>query len=858
MIERNVGVRGASATGRATFYPMTVPWSHGDRLPIDDALPALFDALSTCTTVVLQAPPGAGKTTRVPLALLGERWLHEKRIVMLEPRRLATRAAAQRMASVIGESVGGTVGFRVRGETRVGRFTRVEVVTEGVLTRMLQTDPALDGIGLVIFDEFHERSMHADIGLALTLQAQELLRPDLRVLVMSATLDSAAVSALLGDAPVVMSEGRLFPVDVRYVPSRGDLPVDGAVASAVHRALTSDTGSILAFLPGAGEIARAAERLECSGLPGDVTVHALFGDLAPREQDAAVLPALPGKRKVVLATSIAETSLTIEGVRIVIDGGLARVSRFSPRSGMARLETVRVSRASADQRCGRAGRTAPGICYRLWAEGDQAALLDRATPEILLTDLAPLALDLAVAGIVDPSELRWLDPPPSASLAQARELLIELDALDRSFRVTAHGRRMASLGAHPRLAHMLIVGEARGVGAAACTLAALLEERDPLRRDRALRDPDIRSRLFAVAEEGGRDPRVDRERLRRVRERSAHWRSVLGVTEGPVDGGVAGVLLSLAYPDRVARRREGAGNRYVLRSGVGVRLDDGGSLSGAPFLSVAETDGQRPEARVYLAAPLTLEEIEEAFASQIVQEDVVEWQASKGVVAARRRARLGTLVLRDAPLRDADEESVARELLSAIAREDGVRLVWNSGAARLRERVAFLRTVDASWPDWSTSALLASMDEWLLPHLIGLRRRHEVEQLDLSSVLLSQLTHDRRRALDRLAPAHVVVPTGSSLPIDYSDPLAPVLAVRLQELFGQTDTPCIADGRVPLTVHLLSPAGRPVQVTRDLAGFWRSSYFEVRKEMRGRYPRHEWPEDPLAAAPTRRAKRRGS
>jgi ATP-dependent helicase HrpB len=735
----------------------------------------------------------------------------------------------------------------------------VRFVTEAILTRRLTSEPDLARVRAVVLDEFHERNLHADLGLALALQSQELLRPELRLLVMSATLDGAAGSALLGGAPIVTSEGRTFPVDVRYLPPHAGVPVETAVVNAVQRALRTEAGSVLAFLPGAGEIARVAERLHAERLPGDVRVHPLFGDLPAREQDAAVVPAPAGTRKVVLATSIAETSLTIDGVRVVVDSGLARVSRFSPRSGMAKLETVRVALASANQRCGRAGRTAPGVCYRLWSEGDQASLLQHATPEILMADLAPLALDLAMAGIVDPTHLRWLDPPPPAPLAQARELLIELDALDASFRVTAHGRRLAALGTHPRLAHMLVLGVGRGLGATACTLAALLEERDLFRRDATVRDLDLRSRLHVVADPGAaRDVRVDRDRLRRVRDRSARWRAALGVSDTSVDEEAAGGLLALAYPDRIARRREAAGDRYLLRSGVGARLAEASPLADFPFLAVAETDGQPPEARVYLAAPLTLEEIERSFATQIVREARVEWQPASGVVAARSREQLGALVLREAPLRDADDEAVARVLLSALAREDGIRLSWNEAAARLRERVAFLRGLDSTWPDWSDPALRGSMEEWLLPHLIGARRRSDVEQLDLSAILLGQLSFEQRRALDRLAPTHVTVPTGSKLAIDYGDPAAPVLAVRLQEMFGQSDTPRIADGRVPLTLHLLSPAGRPVQVTRDLAGFWRSSYIEVRKEMRGRYPRHEWPEDPLAAAPTRRAKPRRS
>ena len=838
---------------------MTHPWMRDASLPVDDALPTLRAALAAGSVAVLQAPPGAGKTTHVPLALLQEPWLAAQRVVVLEPRRLAARAAARRMASLLGEEVGATVGFRVRGETRVGRTTRIEVVTEGVLTRMLLADPALDGVGCVIFDEFHERSVHADFGLALALQAQELVRPELRLLVMSATLDGAAVSVLLGNAPVITSEGRSYPVHLRHVAPRAELPVDAAVAGVVRRALEADEGSVLAFLPGAGEIARVAERLAPGSLPASVVVHPLYGDLSSRDQDAAVMPARAGTRKIVLATSIAETSLTIEGVSVVVDCGLARVSRFSPRSGMARLETVRVSRASADQRCGRAGRTAPGVCYRLWSGQEDASLLERSTPEILMADLAPLALDLAAAGIVDPAELRWLDPPPAASLAQARELLVELEALDSAGRITPHGRRMAAVGTHPRLANLLIGGMARGSGATACVLAALLEERDLFRRDSGVRDVDLRARLHAMSGSApDRDPRVDRDRLRRLRDRSAAWRSALGIADTTVDEEAAGSLLCLAYPDRVAMRRDSVAHRYLLRSGVGARLDDVGSLADASFLVVAETDGRRPEARIFLAAPLTLDDLERTFASQVVREDVVEWQAGAGVVAARRRERLGALVLRDAPARDVDEESIARELLAAIQREDGVRLVWSAAALRLRERVMFLRSLDTSWPDWSEAGLRGSMETWLLPHLVGCRRRADVDQLDLSSVLHSRLSFEQRRTLDRLAPTHIVVPSGSSVAVDYSDPAAPVLAVRLQELFGQTETPRVAAGRVPLTLHLLSPAGRPVQVTRDLAGFWRSSYFEVRKELRGRYPKHEWPEDPVAAAPTRRAKRRRS
>jgi ATP-dependent helicase HrpB len=829
-------------------------------LPIDDSLPALRNALQGRQSVVLQAPPGAGKTTRVPLALLGEPWLASQRLLMLEPRRLAARAAARRMASMLGEPVGDTVGFRVRGETRVGPRTRIEVVTEGVLTRLLHVDAALEGVGLLVFDEFHERSLQADLGLALALLSQELLRPDLRILVMSATLDGAAVSALLGDAPIVTSEGRRYPVEVRHLVRRGDQRIEGVVAAAVRRALASDEGSVLAFLPGAGEIRRTVDLIEGAALPADVRVHPLFGDLPPDAQDAAIAPAAPGERKVVLATSIAETSLTIDGVRVVIDSGLARVPRFSPRIGMTRLETVRVSRSSAEQRSGRAGRTAPGVSYRLWAVEEEAGLLERSTPEILEADLAPLALDLAFAGVLDPRALRWLDLPPAPALAQARELLVQLDAIDVEGRITAHGRAMAAFGLHPRLAHMLLHARELGRGATACVIAALLEERDVLRRDAVHREADLRVRVAIVAGEGGSGAEhhaVDRDAVRRVREQSRAWRAQLGTRadEAVVDE-ATGWLLALAYPDRVAQRRSGGGERFLLRNGLGAVLDDAGALTGAEFLTVADVDGRLPHSRIFLAAPLERSDVERLFAIQLAGEDVVEWDAEAGVVVARRRERLGAMVLRDAPLREPDSDAVARALLSAIVRGDRLALRWSNSARQLRERLVFLHRLDSAWPDVSETAMASSMESWLLPRLIGLRRRSEVEQLDPGAMLLDALTWEQRRALDHLAPTHVTVPTGSRIPIDYGDAAAPVLAVRLQELFGLSETPRIANGRVGLTLHLLSPARRPVQVTRDLAGFWRSSYFDVRKELRGRYPKHEWPEDPLTATPTRRAKPR--
>ena len=839
-------------------------------LPIDAALPELARALGERSAAVLQAPPGAGKTTRVPLALLGEPWLDGRKIVMLEPRRLAARAAAQRMASTLGERVGETVGFRVHLETRVGPRTRIEVVTEGVLTRMLQSDPALDEIALVVFDEYHERSLNADLGLALTLQSQELLRPELRLLVMSATLDGEAVAALLGGAPTVTSVGRSFPVETRWIPTRRETRLEDSVAAAIVRALGETEGDVLAFLPGAGEIRRVQQSLEGRGLPAGCYVAPLFGMLAQDEQDAAIAPAVPGRRKIVLATSIAETSLTIEGVRVVIDSGWSRVPRFSPRTGMTRLETVRVSRASADQRRGRAGRTASGVCYRLWDEHEESHLVARARPEIMEADLAPLALDLAVAGVAEPSELRWLDPPPGAAFAQARELLAELDALDAAGRVTEHGRRIAALGIHPRLGHMVLRAAERGGARTACDLAALVSERDVLRGEGRAPDADVELRLEALHGRATAGVVVDREAVRRVRveadrlfERvrgaraSAEPRATERAQPGQEgDAPSAAALLALAYPDRVGQRREGQRGRFTLRNGRGAALPHEQGLTAAAYIVAAELDDQRGESRILVAGALSLEEVELAFRDQIRTEREVGWDEATLSVVARERAMLGAIVLRERQLRDADPERMARALADAVLAQPEARLPWSDAARSIQRRVAFARTLDAAYPDLSDAALLARSNDWLLPRLVGMRRLEDLRRIDLAAVLLEELTWQQRSALDSLAPTHVTVPSGSRIPIDYSDPAAPVLAVRLQEMFGLADTPRVGGGRVPLTLHLLSPAHRPMQVTRDLAGFWKTTYFDVRKDLRGRYPKHHWPEDPLAAEPTARAKRK--
>jgi len=842
-------------------------------LPIDAVLLDVAAALGRVTSAVLQAPPGAGKTTGVPPALLEAPWLSGKKIIMLEPRRLATRAAARRMSHLLGQGVGGTVGFRVRGETRVSGATRVEVVTEGILTRMLQSDPSLDEIGLVIFDEFHERSLDADLALALTLETRDVLRPDLRVLVMSATLDGAGIARLLGDAPVITSEGRAYPVETRYVERRSDARVEDAAASVVRRALADDEGDVLVFLPGAAEIRRVYDLLTSMELPPRTRVRPLHGTLSPAEQDDAILPSPAGERKVVLATSIAETSLTIEGVRVVVDSGLSRVPRFSPRTGMTSLTTVRVSRASADQRRGRAGRVAPGVCYRLWAEHEQHHLVAYSSPEILEADLAPLALELAAFGVEDPLTLRWLDEPPAAAYAQARELLVDLAALDPASgsatggRVTPRGRRMAGLPLHPRLAHMVVEAQTLGALPLACDLAALLSERDPIRGDSASQpDADIESRLALIRQRAHALPpgqTANGEALRRIRAESDRLRSALGdersqasTRAAVVDTSAAGILLAFAYPDRIGQLRSPRSGRFLLRNGNGAALAGAQSLSDSAYVVAAELDGRRPESRIFLAARIDLAELERHYADQITLDQEITWDARDGAVVARERERLGAIVLAERPLRQPDPEVVRAVLLDGI-RQAGVNaLPWTDGARTLRQRLTFLHNVDASWPDISDSTLNETLGDWLGPYLGRARSLADIARVDLARALLATLPWDRRAVIDELAPTHLVVPSGSRIPIDYTDASAPVLAVRLQEMFGLADTPRIARGAVPLTVHLLSPAHRPVQVTRDLAGFWRTSYFDVRKEMRGRYPKHYWPDDPMQAEPTRRAKPR--
>ncbi|HEX6559387.1 MAG TPA: ATP-dependent helicase HrpB [Longimicrobiales bacterium] len=799
------------------------------RLPIDDVLPEVVTTLSGHKGLVLQAPPGAGKTTRVPLALLSAGWLQDRRVIMLEPRRLAARAAAAFMARSLGENVGDTVGYRIRFDTRVSARTRVEVVTEGVLTRMLQSDPALETYGVVIFDEFHERSLHADVGLALALQSRALLRPDLRIVVMSATLHGEAVAALLGNAPVVTSTGRMYPVDTVYLPRARDVRIEAATTHAVRRALGETSGDVLVFLPGAGEIHRTLEQLQPEA-DAHTYVVPLYGNLTQAEQDRAIAPAPAGARKIVLATSIAETSLTIEGVRVVVDSGLMRVPRFDARIGMTRLDTITVSRASAEQRRGRAGRLARGVCYRLWAEHEDAALVPYGRPEILEADLAGLALDLAVWGVSDPDELAWLDTPPASAFAQARELLHELGALDGAHTITRHGRRMAGLPVHPRLAHMLLRAHELGHGALACDIAALLSER----------------RLHVNF--------IDRAAAQTVQREAAHYRRLLHVRDDTRDFSAAGLLLAFAYPDRIGRTR-GERGKYLLRNGRGAALEPTHPAAGAAFIVAAELEGSGRDSRVFLAAAISEAEIREQFADQIDSVTTVEITAA-GSAQAIVRERLGAIVLKESPARATSEAELARALLADIVAQGLESLPWTKAATQLRERIVFLHGVDETWPDFSMRALADSADTWLLPQLHGLRSRSAVQTLDMHALLVGALPWTLRNQLDRLAPAHLDVPSGSQIFIDYADPAAPHAAVRLQEVFGMRETPRLAGGRVPLTLHLLSPAQRPVQVTRDLASFWKNGYFEVKKELKGRYPKHYWPDDPLTAEATRRTRPR--
>jgi len=847
-------------------------------LPILEILPALRQALNTHPNVVLQAPAGAGKSTVVPLELLEESWLRGRRLIMLEPRRLAARAVASRMAQTLGEPVGATVGYRMRLDSRVSGATRIEVVTEGVLASIVQRDAELNGIGAILFDEFHERSLQADLGLALCLDIQAVLRPELRLLVMSATLAAEAIATLLGDAAIVRSSGRVFTVDVRYEPydpkrthaTRSVRDDGGAVArraaAGAVRALGEQAGDVLVFLPGAAEIRRAGQLLEAQLQDTRVRVLPLLGELDLEAQERAIRPAVPGTRKVVLATNIAETSLTIEGIGAVVDSGLARRARFDPASGMSRLETVRVSHASAEQRCGRAGRLGPGICYRLWSEGAQESL-EAATPaEILEADLAPLALELAAWNVSDPRQLKWLDPPAQAPYEQARGLLRDLEALDAEGRITSAGREMLELRVHPRLAHMLLRARELELDGEACDLAALLSERDILRRGSRRADADIRSRLEALYEAAPLD--VDHPSLTRVRRVSAQLRQRLGnsTRRSPLrsvaETDAAGVLLAFAYPDRVALRRAGGEGRYLLSNGRGAHFMEAQPLARAEFLVIAALDDSEREARIFLAAPLSRAALEATLGEKTERIERIEWNERERAVLAVGERRLGALVIESTLLTEPDTERVTAALVAGIRSLSLEVLPWSTESRSWQARVEFVRAlpsqVAAGWPDVSDQSLLATLETWLGPWLGGMTRIVHLEQLDLQSVFSAMLRHELQRRLGELAPTHISVPSGSRIRVDYLGEDRPSLSVRVQELFGLETTPCIGGGAVPVLIKLLSPAQRPVQVTRDLASFWDHGYAQVRKELKGRYPKHSWPENPRVAPAVRGVRRRQS
>lgn len=818
-----------------------------DALPIDAVIADITAALADGPRLVLTAAPGAGKTTRVPLALLDAPWRGTGKILVVEPRRIAARAAAARMAETLGESVGASVGYRVRMDAKVSAKTVVELITEGVFTRMIVDDPELAGVAAVLFDEFHERSLDGDLGLALALDSAAALRDDLRIVVMSATLDVARIAALMGGAPVIASEGRAFPVATRYLGRDPLRRFEDEMADVIVRALAEEPGSALAFLPGQAEIRRLAERL-AGRLPAGVALMPLYGALSPAEQAQAIRPCRPPDRKLVLASAIAETSLTIDGVRIVVDGGLSRVPKYEPDTGLTRLETVRVSRAAADQRRGRAGRTEPGVCYRLWSEGQTAGLRPHSTPEILEADLSSLVLDLAALGIGDPAALAFLDPPPKPAWDEAVALLKALDALDDDGRITAAGKALCRLPLHPRLGHMLLTAERWGQAALAADIAVLVTE-PGLGGDSA----DLESRLSRFRSERS-------QRAGDGRAMAARWARLAGGGRREEDAPPLspGAVLALAYPDRIAQARGGRGS-FRLANGRGAAVEEHDRLAREAFVVVADLTGKAAEGRIRLAAAIDRQTIEALFAGHIEGRTEVSLETGAGAVRARRTRRLGALVLADEPIAVPDDATTATALLSGVEKAGVGRLGWSKEQLRLRERASFLhRTLGNDWPDLGDDALAATLDDWLRPFVAGLTRLAEIDAALLGMALDRLLPYGRRQEMDKLMPSHFEAPTGSRVPIDYGAEGGPAVTIRVQELFGLDRHPAIAGGKLPLTLVLTSPAQRPIQTTKDLPGFWRGSWKEVAKDLKGRYPKHPWPDDPIHAEATRRAKPRGS
>ena len=830
------------------------------QLPIQTIVPALKAALAQ-GSAVLAAPPGSGKTTIVPLALLDEPWLANTKILILEPRRLAARAAAARMAALLGEPVGQTVGYQIRFDRRIGPTTRIEVLTEGILTRRLQTDASLADVGLIIFDEFHERSIHADLALALCLDLRQL-KDDLRLLVMSATLETEPLAALLGGAPVLSGAGQLHEVRIDYLDREARGRIAEITAAGIRRVVREQRGDLLVFLPGAGEIREVHSLLRhdpvCSGL----LIAPLYGDLTQQEQDRAILPDAQGRRRIILATSIAETSLTIEGVGCVVDSGWSRLPSFDPGCGLGKLITVRVAKAAADQRAGRAGRLGPGYCLRLWTRAAHHSLPPFHPPEIFNVDLAGLALELAQWGVTDPGELRWLDPPRSGPFAQARELLQSLAALDAAGRITAIGRQLAALPLHPRLGHLLLTARTLHQAALGCDLAALLSERDLLRRDGPATTASLEARLHlleawrrqgdaVISREGG-----DSTACRRIDQAARQWLHLLGSKPGSRDFAALATLLVAAYPDRIARRRPGQRERYLLASGRGACLAPGDPLAASEYLVIPHLDAGHREGRIFLAEPVTIEELRQQYPHLLATRELVDWDDGTGKVVAVRRESLGEIVVAETTLADPDPEAVRSALLNGIRRLGLACLDWNREARQIQARVHCLRTwrPEADWPDLRDQALATDL-AWLEPYLAGIDKADQLGRIDLARIFTTLLGWERQQQMAREAPETLTVPSGSKIRIEYRIDQPPLLAVRIQELFGLAETPTICGGTVPLLLHLLSPARRPIQVTADLAGFWQRGYPEVKKELKGRYPKHFWPDDPLIAEPTRGVRR---
>ncbi|MEJ8307225.1 ATP-dependent helicase HrpB [Saccharibacillus sacchari] len=828
----------------------------GISLPVDSALPELRRSLTENRPTILIAQPGAGKTTRVPPALLHEPWLEGRKILMLEPRRLAAVSAADYIAESLGGKTGETVGYRIALDSKSGSRTRIEVVTEGILTRMLQADPSLEDVGLVIFDEFHERNLQADLGLALALQSRAVLRDDLRILVMSATIDPEPLSNVLGGADVIRSEGRVYPVETVHLGGTRELPLERRVAQAVRRAWDESEGGILVFLPGVREISRAKEELIRGGGMAGAEILALHGGLGREEQRRAVRASADGKRKIVLSTTLAESSITVEGVTAVVDSGLMRTQAFSPRTGMSRLVTLTESLESADQRRGRAGRTAPGICYRLWSREEESGMPASRVPEMLQSDLAPLALELAAWGVRDPRELDWIDAPPEAGYAEAQTLLRRLHALGEDGSITGEGRAMSDLGVHPRLARMIrrAADLDPGLHGLACDLAALLQEQASssapvggTATDTVSLLPRLEA-LFAASYKRTTGVRSTPED--RATQRADRLRRIAGVTESfRGEPHRAGLLLAYAFPDRVGRRR-GAG-RFLLSGGRGVYIPERELLSREEYVVAADIDDQGSEGRIWLAAPIEADDLNLFAAEEGVEETRVEWDSDRAAVSALRIRRIGAVILQSAQASSPDPEAVGEALLTGIRATDGRILPWSKEARELQNRMTFMHLADSEFPAADDATLLAELEEWLLPYASGIRNEAQLKRLNLSQLLEQRLAWEQRRTLDAEAPTRLSVPSGSRIAVDYSDPERPFMAVKLQEMFGQTETPRIGRGRVPITLQLLSPARRPVQITSDLANFWTETYFEVKKDLKGRYPKHYWPDDPNGAEATR-------